>query len=126
MQNPKIDRETFKEEFKNRIYNFILRLIKFIDMLPRDVVCRVIADQLMRSGASIGANYFEARAASSKIDFTNYFNHSLKSSNESKFWLSILIDAKKCNTSEAEDLLKEVSEIANIFASSILTLKGKK
>jgi hypothetical protein len=50
----------------------------------------------------------------------------LKSANESKFWLSILIDAKKCNIQNAEMLLKEVSEIANIFASSILTMKGKK
>ena len=79
----------------------------------------------MRSGTSIGANYFEARAASSKIDFTNFFNHSLKSANESKFWLEILIDARKCNSPQANELLKEVSEIANIFASSILTLKGK-
>lgn len=61
-----------------------------------------------------------------KNDFINYFNHSLKSANESKFWLSILIDAKKCNIQNAEMLLKEVSEIANIFASSILTMKGKK
>jgi four helix bundle protein len=72
------------------------------------------------SGTSIGANYFEAKAASSKNDFINYFNHLLKSANESK------LDAKKCNIQNAEVLLKEVSEIANIFASSILTMKGKK
>ena len=36
------------------------------------------------------------------------------------------MDAKKCNIPEANKLLKEVSENADIFASSILTLKGKK
>lgn len=80
----------------------------------------------MRSGTSIGANYFEARAASSKSDFINFFNHSLKSANESKFWLEILIDTKECDSQEASRLLREVTEISNIFASSILTLKGKK
>ena len=104
---------------------FILDLISFIDSLPNDRTCRIIADQLMRSGTSIGANYFEARAASSKNDFTNFFNHSLKSANESKFWLETLIDTKKCDIERAEGLLKEASEISSIFASSILTLKGK-
>ncbi len=125
MQSLKNEKEQFKEEFKKRIKLFILSLIQLIDSLPRDGTCKVISDQLLRSGTSIGANYFEARAASSKNDFTNFFNHSLKSANESKFWLELLIDAKKCNYQEADRLLKEVSEIASIFASSILTLKGK-
>jgi len=126
IQNPKIEKEQFKEEFKKRIKQFVLTLIQFLNSLPNSRTCRVIGDQLMRSGTSIGANYFEAKAASSKNDFINFFNHSLKSANESKFWLEILIDVKECNVQEAHKLLKEVTEISNIFASSILTLKGKK
>ena len=126
MQNSKFDKERFKEEFNQRIKGFILTLIQFIDSLDNNRTCKTIGDQLIRSGTSIGANYFEAKAASSKNDFTNFFNHCLKSANESKFWLEILIDTKKCDVQQADKLLKEVSEIANIFASSILTLKGKK
>src|SRR4030067_842693 len=96
-QNLKSEKERFKEEFKQRIKKFIFDLIQFIDTLPENKTCRIIGDQLMRSGTSIGANYFEARAASSKNDFINFFNHALKSANESKFWLEILIDANKCN-----------------------------
>ncbi len=81
---------------------------------------------MIESGTSIGANYFEAKGASSKSDFSNFFSYSLKSANESKFWLVILIDTKRCDSIEANELLKEVSEIANIFASSILTMKRKK
>ncbi len=55
-----------------------------------------------------------------------FFNHALKSANESKFWFEILLDANKCNSSEVRLLFNEVSEIANILASSILTMKGKK
>ena len=126
MQNSKFEKEQFKEDFKKRIKQFVLNLIKFIDFLPNDRACKIIGNQLMRSGTSIGANYFEARSASSKNDFTNFFNYSLKSANETKFWIEILIDAKKCDIQEAGELLKEASEIANIFASSILTLKGRK
>lgn len=84
-QSPKSDKEAFKEEFKKRIYNFILKLIEFIDSLSNDRVCNIIANQLIRSGTSIGANYFEAKGASSKSDFSNFFSYSLKSANETKF-----------------------------------------
>ena len=115
-----------KKEFKKRLYDFTLRLIKFLDKLPDDNVSRRIGDQLLRSGTSIIANYIEGQAASSKKDFTNYFNISLKSANESKLWLAILRDSKRAKAEDVSWFLNELDEIAKIFASSILTLKGKK
>lgn len=120
------DREKFKTEFKNRLYAWVLRLIKDIDSLPKDSVCDVIGKQLLRSGTSILANYVEAGSASSKKDFTNFYTHALKSANESKVWLALLKDTGKGNPVHIESLLKELNEIANILASSILTLKGKR
>ena len=123
MQN---DSAKFKNEFKKRLYNWVLRLIKFIDKLPKDSICSVMGKQLLRSGTSILANYIEANSASSKKDFINFFTHSLKSANESKVWLVLLKDTNKGNQVEIKWLLDELIEIANILASSILTLKGKK
>ncbi|MCD6165611.1 four helix bundle protein [bacterium] len=122
-------KEILKQKFKARIYRYILSLIKFLAKLPNDPVIREIKSQLTRSGTSIGANYFEAQGASSKKDYLNFFNHSLKSGNETKFWLAILRDSKllpKELLKENEKLLQETKEIANIFAASILTMKGKK
>jgi len=123
MQN---DKEKIKKEFKKRLYDFTLRLIEFLDKLPNDNVSRRIGDQLLRSGTSIIGNYIEGQAASSKKDFTNYFNTSLKSANESKLWLALLRDSKRAKVDEVSWLLNELEEVANIFASSILTLRGKK
>lgn len=120
------DKEKFKIEFKKRLYNFVLRLIKFIDKLPKSNVTDIIAKQLLRSGTSILANYVEANSASSKKDFINFFTHSLKSANESKVWLALLRDLNKGNKKELEWLLKELIEIANVIASSIITMKGKR
>ena len=92
------DKNLLKQEFKLRLYRYILRLLKFLSKLPNDPVTREIKAQLTRSGTSIGANYFEAYAASSKREYQNYFR----------------------------DLFQETKEIANIFASSLLTMKGKK
>ena len=122
----KNDNAKFKVEFKKRIYSWVLRLIKFLDKLPKDSVCSVMGKQLLRSGTSILANYVEANSASSKKDFINFFTHSLKSSNESKVWICLLRDTSKGDKKEVEWLLKELVEISNIIASSIITLKGKR
>ena len=123
MQN---DSAKFKIEFKKRVYAWVLRLLKFIDTLPKSSVCDVMGKQLLRSGTSVLANYVEANSASSKRDFINFFTHSLKSANESKVWLTLLRDLDKGEKSELQWLLNELIEIANVLASSILTMKGKK
>jgi four helix bundle protein len=120
------DKNNFKSEFKKRLYNFTLKLIKFLDKLPDDNVSRRIGDQLLRSGTSIIGNYIEGQAASSKKDFTNFFNTSLKSANESKLWFALFRDSGRIKPQEIAWFLNELNEIANIFASSILTLKGRK
>lgn len=116
----------FSEELRRRIYKWILILVKFLDTLSNnDTLCRTAKNQLIRSGTSIGANYIEAIAGSSKKEFTNFLNHALKSANESKFWLALLRDTNKGDNNEINKLLKELIEIANILASSIRTLRGK-
>lgn len=121
------DKLKFKYEFKQRLYKFVLRLIKFMGTLDsKDVVIRVISDQLTRSSCSILSNYIEGLSSSSRKEFTNYFGISLKSANESKVWLALLRDSNKCKISEANWFLQELEEISKIFASSILTLKGKR
>ena len=118
-----------KKDFKIRLYKYILRLLKFLTKLSNDPVTLEIKRQAIRSGTSMGANYFEAEGASSKKDFQNFFSHCLKSANETRFWLALLRDSglmPKELIPECEYLLKETTEIANIFASSILTMKGKK
>ncbi len=115
-----------REEFKRRLYNFVLRLIRFVSTLPKDQITRVLNDQLIRSSTSVLGNYIEATASSSRKDYTNFFHHSLKSANESKVWLALLRDSGYGSKNEINWLLNELKEIANIFASSILTLKGKK
>jgi len=123
----KNDKSKFKEEFKKRLYKFTLDLIKYVGTLNnKDVVVRVISDQLTRSGTSVLANYIEGQASSSKREFINFFRISLKSANETKVWIALLRDSHKADRDVSNYLLKEVGEIANIFGSSVLTLKGKK
>lgn len=120
------DKEKFKKDFKKRLYAWVLSVIRLLEKLPKNTVTDVLLKQLVRSSTSILANYIEANSASSKKDFINFFTHSLKSANESKVWIALLRDLDKGDKNKLEDLLNELLEIANILASSILTLKGKK
>lgn len=62
----KNDKEKFKKELKSRIYKWVLRLIQYIDTLPKGQTTTIITHQVIRSGTSVGSNYVEAQAASSK------------------------------------------------------------
>lgn len=113
-----------KSDLKERAYRYVLSIIKFIDGLDRkDMGTQTMSKQLFRSGTSVGANIVEAPAGSSRKDFTNFLSHSLKSANESRFWLEPLRDSKKARTEEVIPLLKETAELANISGSSIITLR---
>ena len=114
-----------KTNLKDRANQYSVRVIEFLDALPQDTSCQVITKQLLRSATSVGANIIEAQASSSKRDFTNFFSYSLKSANESLYWLGLIKDAKKIDNVQLQYLLKETGELANILAASIMTLKGK-
>ncbi len=116
MQNLKI---------KDRTYHYSIKIIEFLDRLPKDSSSNVIVNQLVRSATSVGANIVEAQACNTRKDFTNFMHHSLKSANESLYWLGLLRDAKKISNSDLNYLFQETKELSNILGSSLLSLKGK-
>ncbi|MFC1511234.1 four helix bundle protein [Candidatus Margulisiibacteriota bacterium] len=116
----------FKDIIRNRTYKYALEVIRLIEKLPKDATCNVISRQLLRSATSVGANIVEAQAASSRRDFANFMNHSLKSANESKFWLALLRDSKKLENNDIQYVFQETCEICKILAASLLTIRGKR
>ena len=49
-----------------------------------------LADQLVKSGTSIGANIEESQAAHSKLDFISKLTISNKEARETRYWLRLL------------------------------------
>ncbi|MCX6235743.1 MAG: four helix bundle protein [Bacteroidetes bacterium] len=120
------DKKEFRTIFIKRLYSFTIKLIKFIEAIPKDNISIRLTDQLLRSSTSILANYIEGQSASSKKDFINYLNIALKSSNESKVWLCLLKDLNRGNIEEINGFIRELNEFSNILASSLMTLRGKR
>jgi len=125
-----MEKQQLKSEnnLKFRSYKFCLNVIDFLEILPKNYIYQVIGKQLLRAATSIAANIIEAQGCSSKKDFINFFHISLKSSNETKFWLSLLNEKLKDQKTkqQAKELLNEAIEISKMLAASLLTLKGKR
>ena len=115
-----------KYDLEERTAKFGEDIIDFAKKIPKNTITFPLISQLIRAGTSVGANYVEAQAASSKKDFVNFLFHSLKSANESKFWLAILRDSGKADKNQVNALLSELTEISNILGSSIITVRGRK
>jgi four helix bundle protein len=117
--------DKLKTDLKLRAYSFGLRVIKLCDSLPNKRAAWVVADQLIRCSCSIGANLVEAKAASSRLEFKKFNEISLKSTNESQFWLCMLRDAGLTGSTVVEPLLRESVELANMLAAGVKKLKSK-
>lgn len=67
---------------------FSLRIISFCEILEKERKF-VVANQLLKSGTSIGANIHEAQNAESRIDFIHKIKIALKELEETKYWLML-------------------------------------
>ncbi len=123
MQN---DKTKFKMEFQQRLIGFTVAIMRFVSTIRDDRNLWAAADQLIRSGSSIGANVIEAKSASSRRDYTKFFEIALKSGNETKYWLIVIREYNAKYRPEVEKLLAEADEICRVISSSVLTLKGKR
>jgi len=120
------EKEKFKENFIKRLIKFSVDILNFSESIKSRRILWPIADQLIRSASSIGANVVEAKSSSSRRDYIHFFEIALKSANETKYWL-IVIKESAIEFSEATiKLYNEADEISKVIGSSILTLKDKK
>lgn len=115
-----------KLEVKYRAFYLSINVIKFLEKLSRKVSLKIISDQLIRCITSVGANIVEAKASSSKREFLNYFQISLKSANEAKYWLAMLRELLPEERKDINVFIKELDEISRIIGTSVLTMKGKR
>lgn len=113
------------QKFLHRLRRFALGCAKLVSTLPRTRQNIVYGDQLIRSSASPGANYSEALCALTRKDFTYDMNKCRKESNESVYWLELLLMSNDTYKDKINPWLEEAKEITKIFQKSALTLRKK-
>ena len=97
--------------------------IKIINLCDNTKGPSSIINQLIRSGASIGANIHEAQYAHGKNDFVAKLEISLKECNETEYWLELLFATNKIGESVYKELKQQAGSIRRLLIASCKTAK---
>ena len=101
-------------------FSFSLKIIAFTEVLEAKRKFNM-ANQLFKSGTSIGANVSEAQGAESKDDFRHKCKIAYKEAEETEYWL------KLCKHAESypfeQDMLDDVQSIIKILGKIISSTK---
>ena len=123
MINSQITNNQNKFDLEPRTLNFTKNIIKLCKILPFNNINSVLINQIIRSSASVGANYREANDALSKKDFVHRLRISRKEAKETIYWLQLIKEANQ--KVDINFLVDECSQLKNILSSIITKMENK-
>ena len=109
---------------REKSYQFALRVVKLYQFVVSEKKEFVLSKQILRSGASIGANVEEASQAQSKSDFVHKLSIAQKESFETHYWLRLLRDSNYLTEKQAASMMSDCQELQKLITSSIKTVKA--
>jgi four helix bundle protein len=114
------------QELKDRTKAFALRVMNLVEALPKSIKGRAIANQLIRSGTSVAANYRAACRARSKAEFISKIGIVEEEADESALWMELIIEDKLLPAKKVRGLHSEASELVAIMAASYISASRSK
>lgn len=128
MSNVQVDGRNSKQEYierlKRRFKQFSIEVALLVTELPKSPVNYPYGNQLIRSSSSSGANYRAACRAKSKADFINKLKIVEEETDESIYFLELLVHFNPKFKNRIESLIKEGNELLSIIVASIGTARG--
>ncbi|OGG14099.1 hypothetical protein A3D77_06330 [Candidatus Gottesmanbacteria bacterium RIFCSPHIGHO2_02_FULL_39_11] len=112
-----------KFDITKRCFEFGCLIVSTISKIPKTPAGYAIANQVIRSGTSVGANVVEAQDASSKKEFIRSMTIALKEARETIYWLSIINQTKLLSLAEIEACLNESKQIRSILGAIVTNSK---
>jgi four helix bundle protein len=115
-----------KFQLQRRTKAFAIDVINLSKLLPNESIGWTLANQIIRSATSVGANYRAVCRAKSDRDFISKMETVIEEADETLFWLEIIEELKVINDkNEITRLIKETDELVAIFVSSVKTIKNR-
>ena len=112
------------KELKDRTKRFAVQVIELCRDLPPTLDGKRVGGQLIDAATSVAANYRASCRARSRAEFIAKLGTVLEESDESLFWLELMVDSKLVTHARAERLLIEGDQLTAIFTASLRTAKG--
>jgi len=110
-------------DLEKRTSEFSKRILRMVRALPKNRVNFRLADQVVRSGTSVGANYREANETETKRDFKFRSRICKKEAKETTYWLDLIVEENPIFKERIAPLLDESIELMKIFAAIIRNSK---
>ena len=104
---------------------FAVRIVRLYSYLCDEKKEYVLSKQLLRSGTSIGANLAEAECAFSKKDFLSKVYVALKETNETIYWLELLLQTDYLTKEQFDSICTDAEEIKKMLSATTKTMKEK-
>ena len=113
------------QEIGERAFEFAVRIVKLCQELDeRPGVSRTLANQLLRSGTSVGANLEESKGGQSRADYLSKVSIALKEARETHYWLRLLVATDILPKKQLAPLLDESNQIVAILTTIVKKLKS--
>lgn len=115
---------TDADALKARTKRFAVDAIKLVRRFPRTLDAEIVGRQLIKAATSVAANYRVACRSRSPVEFVAKISVVCEESDESQFWLDVIIAAQVLDDRESRRLLGESSELTAIATASRSTAKS--
>ena len=114
-----------KSDLPDRSFEFAVQVVTVCRMLDQKPgVSRTLANQLLRSGTSIGANIEEGQASQSQADFVSKYSIACKEARETHYWLRLLRKSGIVVNDQLIHLENECNELIAILTTIIKKLRN--
>ena len=104
---------------------FSIRIVNLYQYLTKIKHEYVMAEQIKRSGTSIGANISESQNAQSRADFIHKMNIALKEADETVYWLKLLHKTNYLTDIEFESMKNDAEELVKLLIAIVKTSKSR-
>ena len=114
-----------EKTFKDRTKRLGLSVIRLVEKFPRSIAADAIGRQIVRSATSIGANYRATCRAKSSADMINKLKVVEEESDETGYWLELILEANLVPKELIAPIAKETEEILAMTVASLKTLRSR-
>lgn len=120
-------KQNMKSNLPGRTFEFAKQIVRLCQQLGCSPgASRTLANQLLRSGTSVGANVEEGQASQSEADFVSKYSIACKEARETHYWLRLISATDLLDAARLKPHVDECNELIAILTSIIIKMRAKK
>ena len=112
-------------DLKKRTQKFAVQVVHLSQGFPRTFEAQYVRNQLIRSAASVAANYRAARRGRSRREFIAKLSIVIEESDEACFWMELAAELGFLNAEYCAPAIREGNELTAIFVVSRNTARSR-